>query len=166
MFTPQEIVERATRALAPDLQGRPDWQLERIGELHKVGGDQVSNWSNVAGDEGYKAYQGRLREALAMPPRYWLGWGIADELLVWYVFRDLLPAPVQDHVKNYWRAWLQPDLETSAFVHPQSRDAIDYYRRNHDWRGRASFFRDGYNFAVSTQGFNHTAPWARFWAAP
>ena len=92
-----------------------------------------------------------------MPPRYWLGWGIADELLTWYVFRDLLPAPVQDHVKNYWRAWLQPDLETSAFVHPQSRDAIDYWRRNHDWRGRASFFRDGYNFAVSTQNFNHTA---------
>ncbi|WP_369669076.1 hypothetical protein, partial [Enterococcus faecium] len=25
-------------------------------------------------------------------------------------------------------------------------------------RGRASFFRDGYNFAVSTQNFNHTAP--------
>jgi len=157
MFTPQEIVERATRALAPDLQGRPDWQLARIGELHKVGGDRVSNWSSVAGDDGYKAYQGRLREVLAMPPRYWLGWGIADELLTWYVFRDLLPAPVQDHVKNYWRAWLQPDLETSAFVHPQSRDAIDYWRRNHDWRGRASFFRDGYNFAVSTQNFNHTA---------
>ncbi|HET6221819.1 MAG TPA: hypothetical protein VFE11_06615, partial [Dongiaceae bacterium] len=165
MFTPQQIVEGATRALAPGLQGRPDsqldsqlaWQLDRIGELHKVGGDRVSNWSNVAGDEGYKAYQGRLREVLAMPPRYWLGWGIADELLVWHVFRDLLPAPVQDHMKNYWRAWLQPDLETSAFVHPQSRDAIDYYRRNHDWRGRASFFRDGYNFAVSTQNFNHTA---------
>ena len=158
IFTPQEIVERATRALAPNLQGRPDWQLERIGELHKVGGDQVSNWSNVAGDEGYKAYQGRLREVLAMPPRYWLGWSIADEMLVWYIFRDLLPAPVQDHVKNYWRAWLQPDLETSAFLHPQSPNAIDYYRRNQDWRGRASFFRNGYNFAISTQGFNHTAP--------
>ncbi|MBI2740824.1 MAG: hypothetical protein HYX38_30350 [Rhodospirillales bacterium] len=161
MFTPQEIVERATRALASGLQGRPaaqlDWQHARIGELHKVGGDRVGNWANVAGEEGYKAYQGRLREVLAMPPRYWLGWAIADELLVWHMFRDLLPAPVQDHMKNYWRAWLQPDLETSAFVHPQSRDAIDYYRRNHDWRGRASFFRDGYNFAVSTQNFNHTA---------
>jgi len=60
-------------------------------------------------------------------------------------------------MKNYWRAWLQPGLPTSAFVHPQSRDAIDYWKRNHDWRGRASFFRDGYNFAVSTQNFNHTA---------
>lgn len=161
MFTPQEIVERATRVLAPGLQGRADsqlaWQRARVGELQKVGGDQVSNWSNVAGEEGYKAYQSRLREVLAMPPRYWVGWSIADELLVWHIYRDLLPAPVQDHMKNYWRAWLQPDLETSAFVHPQSPDAIDYWRRNHDWRGRASFFRDGYNFAVSTQNFNHTA---------
>ena len=54
-------------------------------------------------------------------------------------------------------AWLQPDLPTDAFVHPQSPDAIDYWKRNHDWRGRASFFRDGYNYAVSTQNFNHTA---------
>jgi hypothetical protein len=114
MFTPQEIVERATRALAPDLQGRADWQLARIGELRKVGGDQVSNWSNVAGEDGYKAYQRRLLEVLAMPPRYWLGWEIAERLLIWHVFRDLLPAPVQDHVKNNRRARLQPDLETSA----------------------------------------------------
>lgn len=157
MFTPQEVVERAARAVAAGLAGRADWQLQRIAELHRVGGDQVSNWSTVAGEAGYKAYRGRLREVLAMPPRYWLGWGIADELLIWHVFRDLLPAPVQDHMRNYWRAWLQPDLETGAFVHPQSRDAIDYWKRNRDWRGRASFFRDGYNFAVSTQNFNHTA---------
>ena len=158
MFTPEQIVERAARALAPGLEHRPGWQLQRIAELHRVGGDRVSSWSIVGGDDGYKAYRERLRLVMAMPPRYWVGWDVADDLLVWNVFRDLLPAPVQDHMKNYWRAWLQPDLETSAFVHPQSRDAIDYYRRNQDWRGRASFFRDGYNFAVSTQNFNHTAP--------
>ncbi|MBL6617296.1 MAG: hypothetical protein ISP45_25010 [Reyranella sp.] len=157
IFTPDQVVERATRAVAVSGQ-RQAWQLDRIRELHRVGGDGVSAWSNVSGHEGYKAYRARLREVLAVPPRYWHGWSIADELLVWYVFRDLLPAPVQDHMKNYWTAWLQPDLPTSAFVHPQSRDAIDYWRRNHDWRGRASFFRDGYNFAVSTQNFNHTAP--------
>jgi hypothetical protein len=158
LFTPQEVVERAVRALAADgLQRRQPWQLERIGELHKVGGDQVSDWSVVSGEEGYKAWRGRLRTLLAMPPRYWMGWEIAELLLVWYVFRDLLPAPVQDHLRNYWTAWLQPDVPTSAMLHPQSRDAIDYWKRNRDWRGRASFFRDGYNFAVSTQNFNHTA---------
>lgn len=163
---PQEIVARAARALAGGLQGglqggrgapRPDWQLARIAELHRVGGDRVSGWARVDGEEGYAGWQRRLAELLAMPPRYWMGWEIADQLLVWYLFRDLLPAPVQDHLRGYWRAWLQPDLPTSAFVHPQSRDAIDYWKRNHDWRGRASFFRDGYNFAVSTQNFNHTA---------
>ncbi|GEP59111.1 hypothetical protein [Reyranella soli] len=160
MFTPQEIVERAARALAPGLQGRPDshlaWQLARIGELQKVGGDQVSNWSHVAGEEGYKAYQGRLREVLAMPPRYWLGWSIADELLVWHVFRDLLPAPVQDHMKNYWRAWLQPDLETSAFVHPQSRGHRLLAAQSRLARPRLVLPRR-LQLAVSTQNFNHTA---------
>ena len=92
-----------------------------------------------------------------MPPRYWLGWDIQEDLLIWYVFRDLLPAPVQDHLKNYWRAWLQPDLPTTRSFIRRAADAIDYWQRNHDWRGRASFFRDGYNFAVSTQNFNHTA---------
>ena len=42
------------------------------------------------------------REILAIPPRYWLGWEIEDHLLVWYLFRDLLPAPVQDYMKGYW----------------------------------------------------------------
>ena len=113
----------------------------RIAELHRVGGDRVSRWAAVEGEAGYKAYRQRLADILALPPRYWLGWEIGDDLLVWHLFRDLLPAPVQDHMRNYWRAWLQPELPTSAFVHPQSRDAIDYWKRNHDWRGRASFFR-------------------------
>ncbi len=64
---------------------------------------------------------------------------------------------MQDHLKAYWTAWLQPDLQTDAMLHPQSPDAIDYWKRNRDWRGRASFFRNGYNYAVSTQNFNHTA---------
>ena len=46
-----------------------------------------------------------------------------------------------------------PDRERS---HSQSGEAYDYWR-NHDWRGRASFFRGGYNYAVSTQNFNHVA---------
>ncbi|WP_421996235.1 hypothetical protein [Reyranella sp.] len=155
--SPAEVVERAVRALAGGLQGRTDWQHARIAELHRVGGGRISSWAAVEGEAGYKAYRERLAQLLALPPRYWQGWDIADDLLVWHLFRDLLPAPVQDHMRNYWRAWLQPDLPTSAFVHPQSRDAIDYWRRNRDWRGRASFFRDGYNFAISTQNFNHTA---------
>lgn len=155
--TPQQVAERARRALHVRDTGRPAWQIEHIQELSRVGGDSVSRWADVEGEHGYRDYQGRLRDILVIPPRYWMGWEIQDNLLVWHLFRDLLPAPVQDHMKGYWEAWLQPDLPTSAFVMPHSRDAIDYWKRNHDWRGRASFFRDGYNYSVSTQNFNHTA---------
>lgn len=157
LFAPDALAARAARTVDASLQGRTDWQRQRFRELQKVGGDAVANWANVEGEAGYKAWQSRLAQLLAMPPRYWLGWEVTEHLLVWFVFRDLLPAPVQDHMRAYWKAWLQPDLPTSAFVHPQSAAAVDYWQRNRDWRGRASFFRDGYNFAVSTQNFNHTA---------
>ncbi|MCA0304239.1 MAG: hypothetical protein LCH95_17675 [Proteobacteria bacterium] len=157
LFPPAELAQRAARTVDAGLQRLADWQRQRFRELQRVGGDAVADWANVEGEAGYKAWQARLAEVMAMPPRYWVGWSVADLLLVWYVFRDLLPAPVQDHMRGYWQAWLQPDLPTSAFVHPQSPAAIDYWRRNRDWRGRASFFRDGYNFSVSTQNFNHTA---------
>lgn len=152
-----EIVRRAQRTIDSALSGRPPWQVERIRELQKVGGDNVSPWADVAGRKGEENYRRRLTELMAMPPRYWIGWEIADHLLIWHLFGGLLPDPVRDHMKNYWTAWLQPDLPTSAFVFPQGNDAIDYWRRNKDWRGRASFFRDGFNYSVSTQNFNHTA---------
>jgi len=154
--TGADVAERAMRAM--QVRGpRPAWEAARLGELLAVGGDRVSAWGRIKTEADYKAYLGHLKELMSMPPRYWQGWSIQDDLLHWYVFRELLPAPAQDHVRNYWAAWLQPELPTDAFVHPQSPDAIDYWRRNRDWRGRASFFRDGYNYAVSTQNFNHTA---------
>jgi len=158
LLSPAEVAERVKRALRLRGAARQDWEVQRIAELRKVGGDSVSAWADVEGDKGYKDYQARLREMLAIPPRYWLGWEIEDHLLVWYLFRDLLPTPVQDYMKGYWVSWLQPDLRTEAFLFPQGRDAIDYWKRTRDWRGRASFFRDGFNFSVSTENFNHTAP--------
>jgi len=155
--TAAEVAQRAQRAMVVRGEGRPDWEGKRIAELLRVGGDSVSAWGKVDGEKDYQAYLGNLKQLLAMPPRYWQGWDIQEDLLLWHVFRDLLPAPAQDHLETYWRAWLQPDLPTDAFVHPQSPNAIDYWKRNKDWRGRASFFRDGYNYSVSTQNFNHTA---------
>jgi len=152
----EEIAARA-RAATRARGNRPEWQVERICQLQRVGGDNVSPWAEVVGPDARRVYASRLNELLAMPPRYWMGWEIADLLLIWHLFRELLPEPVQDHLKAYWTAWLQPELPTSAFVSPQGPEAIDYWRRNRDWRGRASFFRDGYNYAVSTQNFNHTA---------
>ena len=151
-----QLIERGRHAAL--VQGkREDWEIKRIGELRKAGGDNVSAWSDFEGEKGYKDYQSHVAEILSIPPRYWQGWDVEDGILLWYLFRELLPPPLQDHLKAYWTAWLQPDLPTDAMVHPQSPDAIDYWKRNHDWRGRASFFRNGYNYAVSTQNFNHTA---------
>ena len=154
--SPPQVVERARRAIKVGSE-RPAWELVHIEELRRVGGDGVSGWAEAADEKGYKDYRLRLVKLLAMPPRYWQGWEVEDDLLVWYVFGDLLPAPVQDHVKNYWEAWLQPDVPTASFVMPHARESADYWKRTRDWRGRASFFRAGYNFAVSTQNFNHTA---------
>ena len=156
--TPAEVAERARRAMqVRGSDGRPG-RPQRIAELlrgRRRPGQRLGQDQQREGLPGLsRQHSSRL---LPMPPRYWQGWDIQEDLLLWYVFRDLLPAPAQDHLKAYWRAWLQPDLPTDAFVHPQSRDAIDYWKRNKDWRGRASFFRDGYNYAVSTQNFNHTA---------
>lgn len=156
MPTLGQITDRVRKALT--VEGtRTEWELRRIAELRHVGGDNVSAWANVGGEKDYKEYLRRIADTLAMPPRYWMGWEVADIVLTWFVFRDILAPPVQDHIRNYWRAWLQPELQTNAFVHPQSPDAIDYWKRNRDWRGRASFFRAGYCYAVSTQNFNHTA---------
>ncbi|MBS0221357.1 MAG: hypothetical protein JSR91_11515 [Proteobacteria bacterium] len=156
MLTAWQVAEHGRHAMQARDE-RPDWQKARIAELVRIGGDNVTALAVARDDAGYENYLDRLRLLLAMPPRYWVGWEIEDYLLIWYQLRALLPQPMQDHLKAYWTAWLQPDLATDAFVHPQSADAIDYWRRNRDWRGRASFFRDGYNFAVSTQNFNHTA---------
>jgi hypothetical protein len=153
MPTAEQVAVGARRILAAGLTGRSDWQAARIQELRAVGGDRASPW--LSGDA--KMYQAQIREVLATPPRYWQGWSVAEDLLAWFAFRALLPAPVQDHLEEYWRAWLQPDLPTKDFLHPSSREAIEDWTRRHDWRGRASFFRDGFNFAVSTQNFNHTA---------
>ena len=156
MLTPQQVAERARRAIAVNGE-RPAWELAHIEELRRVGGDNVSGWAEAADENRYKDYRRQLTRLLFMPPRYWQGWEIEDDLLIWYQFRDLLPAPVQDHHKTYWETWLQPDLPTSSFVMPHSRESVDYWKRTRDWRGHASFFRAGYNFAVSTQNFNHTA---------
>ncbi|UYN95093.1 MAG: hypothetical protein KIT25_24280 [Enhydrobacter sp.] len=156
MLTAAEVAERSNAAMR--VSGpRQAWELARIEELRRLGGDDVSRWANLQDEKGYRDYLHFVREMLSMPPRYWQGWSIADYLLISLVFDRLLPTPLQEHLKNYWRAWLQSDVPTSSFFHPQSPEAMDYWKRTRDWRGRASFFRAGYNFAVSTQNFNHTA---------
>jgi hypothetical protein len=133
-------------------------QRTRIAELARVGGGLVGSWMQMIEAKDYTRYRTMLsNEILAVPPRFWRGWAIEDDLLIWHLYRPLLPEFVQDHMKRYWEAWLMPDTPTSEFFHPQSVEAIDYWKRTGDWRGRASFFRAGYNYTTSTENFNHTA---------
>jgi hypothetical protein len=133
------------------------WRRQRMEELLEVGGDGASAWEKTIAQRDNTRYAALVRDILAVPPRFWKGWWVHDDFLVWHLYRDLLPECVQDHIRNDWIAWLMPDIATKEFFHPQSQEAIDYWKRTGDWRGRASFFRDGYNYGISTQNFNHTA---------
>jgi hypothetical protein len=131
--------------------------LPRIRALAKVGGGTASDWMNALQSRDYNRYRKLIADILATPPRYWRGWSIHDDLLVWFVYRDMLPDFVKDHVRAYWESWLLPDIPTTQLFHPQGAENLDYWNQAHDWRGRTSFFRGGYNLSLSTQNFNNTA---------
>src|SRR5205085_1299852 len=105
----------------------------------------------------HAAYEKLVADILQLPPRYWRGWSIHDDLLIWQLYGQLLPEFVRDHVRSYWRAWLMPDTPTAQLFHPNSKEAQEYWDKTHDWRGRSSFFRDGYLYNMTTQNFHNTA---------
>ena len=134
-----------------------DWQLKRVQEMLHVGGDSASKWllDLTRGDvRGYDAY---LNEFWRTPPRYWKGWGIEDDLILAYELNAFMPPHTKRHLDQYWSSWLMPDIATKELFHPQSKEADEYAKKSGDWRGRASFFRAGYNYVGSTENFNHTA---------
>ena len=132
----------------------------------------------------YKAWVDQL---LGKQYRGWHGFEAARVLLPWFVYKDAMPAPVQDWFKNYWTAWLMPDRPTAPagkrkdpnyvegpLIHPMADDprvggAEDgnpkpaegnfdtYYEATGDWRGNKSFYRSGFNYTISTTNFNNTA---------
>lgn len=134
----------------------PDWQWARVQELRRLGGGSGYADAIESGDPAL--YERQIREILAVPPRYWLGWGVQDQLLLWYQYHEALPAYVQDHMKAYWSAWLYPDLPNSAItIDPQGDKKFAWYKETHDWRGLFSFFRVRWTQDVGTMNFNHTA---------
>ncbi len=135
----------------------PDWQWERVKQLHELGGSTISQWESglVSGDPA--RYRRVIMDILTTAPRYWKGWDIQSDLLLLYLYREALPAFVLDYLRQYWLAWLMPDLPTDVFFHPQSQENEKYWQETGDWRGRTSFFRDGYMYNISTMNFNHTS---------
>lgn len=139
----------------------PDWmspqQFRHLGDLLRAGGDAHTRWLFDLRFADLGKYRSFLRDTLATPPRYWKGWGITDDLMFLFQLRAFAPEHVQEHLAHYWQSYLMPDLPTSALFVPHSTEAGAYWKKTGDWRGRTSFFRDGYTFVGSTQNFNFTA---------
>ncbi len=155
MPTEQEFQELVARYALERPAWMPEWQWQRVEELDKLGGGY-----RLPVD--YAAYGKWLDGMLADPPRYWNGWDVPDRLLAWYLYRDAMPAPVREHWQEFWTAWVMPDRKTSDLEHAQAIEIYHggrnkYYEDTGDWRGNASFFRDGYCYTISTMNFNHTA---------
>ena len=157
MLSRDAFLEAARRAALAPAPALPEWRMKRLAELRRIGGGEASDWAQAIETGDYAKYRRKVREILATPPRFWKGWGVHDDLLLWSLWRDLLPPLVQRHIEADWRAWLMPDIPAAELFHPQSEEAVAYWKKTGDWRGRASFFRGGYNYGISTQNFNHTA---------
>ncbi|MBA3683970.1 MAG: hypothetical protein H0W72_01845 [Planctomycetes bacterium] len=139
-------------------QWMPDWQWQRMEELRTVGGGEIFEWAGQIASGDPARYQALVDTLLACPPRYWKGWDVQSDLLLWYLYRDALPQPVRDHLQAYWRSWLHPDVPGATMFHPHDAGSTSaWYDKTGDWRGNSSFFRAAYCYGMSTMNFNHTA---------
>jgi hypothetical protein len=89
MPSAEEFQQRAQRLRLKRPTGMAEWQFARVQELYNVGGDTVSTWAKAMEAGNRREYERLIREILATPPRYWKGWSIQDDLLIWYLYRDL-----------------------------------------------------------------------------
>ncbi len=136
----------------------PEWQWQRVGELRRIGGGGISAWSAAFESGDADKYRELVAGVLATPHRQWKGWEIQSDLLLWYLYRDALPAPVIEHLQAYWRSWLYPDSPAEAMIDTVDAKRIaDLYQATGDWRGNCSFFRQRFCYEMSTMNFNHTA---------
>jgi hypothetical protein len=129
----------------------PDWQWQRTQELHALGGG--------GGFPGTpEAFAKWLDEMLAKPPRTWDGFQAAEMTQDYWRYRDTWPAPVREHWKAYWWAWLMPDRGNAGLVQGYigAKENAAYIARTGDWRGNASIYRT-YCRNMGTMNFNHWA---------
>ncbi len=88
----------------------------------------------------------------------WCGFQTAELTQDYALFADTWPAPVREHWKLYWWAWLMPDRDIKDLVQGYigGQQNQDYIQRTGDWRGNASLYRT-YCRAMGTMNFNHWA---------
>ncbi len=129
----------------------PDWQWQRVQELKALG--HIQDYPATA-----EAYGKWMDDMLAKPPRTWDGFQAAEMTQDYSLFSDTWPAPVRDHWKLYWWAWLMPDrdIKDLAQGYTGGQQNQDYIQRTGDWRGNASVYRT-YCRNMGTMNFNHWA---------
>jgi hypothetical protein len=109
--------------------------------------------------DSYEAYGKWIDDLLSRQPRRWSGFDAAEfGGLIGTRYREALPAPVVEHLRLYWWAWLLPDRDISQLVqgYVGGAEAAAYYAKTRDWRGNFSVYRT-YCRAMGTMNFNHWA---------
>lgn len=133
-------------------KGMDDATWQRLQEL----------WAQDTAQHGfpanYEAYAKWIDGLLAMAPRRWSGFDAAELGGIGLRCREALPAPVVEHLRLYWWAWLMPDREIGDLVQGYigGKEAAASYEKTRDWRGNFSVYRT-YCRAMGTMNFNHWA---------
>ena len=106
----------------------------------------------------YDEYAKWIDGMLANAPRRWAGFDAAEVGGIGLRCREALPAPVVEHLRLYWWAWLMPDREIGDLVQGYigAKEAAASYEKTRDWRGNFSVYRT-YCRAMGTMNFNHWA---------
>ncbi|MCL1856274.1 MAG: hypothetical protein FWF84_01330, partial [Kiritimatiellaeota bacterium] len=135
-----------------------EWQWDNIRQMEPLTRSLAAkDWD--AGDP--KRYRAAADNLMRLPPRWWQGFSSSQQLLNWYLYRDVMPAPVRDHFLRCWDALMMSDRPSETMYHMQQTvwdgGTNKYYRATGDWRGNGSFYRGSYTRAMSTMGFNHAA---------
>ncbi|MHB9129782.1 MAG: hypothetical protein ACYDBB_01665 [Armatimonadota bacterium] len=133
----------------------PEWQWARAQELFAL--------SRGSGGfpETPDAYGKWLDGLLSTPYRMFVGHHTPLYAHTYLLYSAAMPAPVQEHMKKYWEAWLMPGRSYTELQHNQwgiwTKPANSYYAKTGDWRGNHSFYRDSYTRFMSTMNFNNNA---------
>lgn len=106
----------------------------------------------------YDDYAKWVDGMLSWAPRRWAGFDAAEVGGIGLRCREALPAPLVEHLRLYWWAWLMPDREVGDLVQGYigGKEAAAYYQKTRDWRGNFSVYRT-YCRAMGTMNFNHWA---------